>query len=123
MTELQIKGGGICHKLLFPQVGSVVDRKIFSQEIQDKNLSALDEVIKTSNIKRVIPSESEVMTYLEPALVNLYSKFGDDVDMLENPTASTVDKEKVCSITKELYIEILKLPPENATSALRWVFG
>lgn len=63
------------------------------------------------------------MTYLEPALVNLYSKFGHDVDMLENPTASTVDKEKVCSITKELYNEILQLPPEQAVNALRWMLG
>jgi hypothetical protein len=124
MGELQGKGGGLCYKLLFPQVGGGVDgRKAFSQETQNNDLLALDEVIKTSNTKRAIPPESAVMPYLEPVFVSLYSKFGDDVSMIENPTASNVDKRKVCSITMELYSEILQLPPEQAASALRWMFG
>ena len=124
MGELQSKGEGLCYKLLFPQVDGGVDgQKVFSQETLNKDLLALNEVIKTSNSKRVIPSESAVMPYLEPIFASMYAKFGDDVSMFENPAASNVDKEKVCSITMELYSDIMQLPPEQAASALRWMFG
>lgn len=124
MDELHKKGNGLCYKLLFPQVGGGIDgRKVFSQETQKKDLMALDEIIKTSNTKKPIPSESTVMPSLEPIFVSLYSKFGEDVSMIENPTAANVDKEKVCNITMNLYKEILALPPEQAVSTLRWMFG
>lgn len=124
MDELHKQGKGLCYKLLFPHVAGGIDaRKVFSQETQKKDLKALDEIIKTSNTKKVIPSESTVMPSLEPIFVSLYSKFGDDFSMIENPTAKNVDKDKVCSITMDLYKEILALPPEQAASALRWMFG
>lgn len=124
MGELQRQGEGLCFKLLFPQVGGGLDgRKVFSQETQKKDLLALDEIIKTSNTKKVIPSESEVMPSLEPIFASLYTKFGEDVSMIQNPTATNVDKDKVCSITMELYKQILDLPPEQAASALRWMLG
>ncbi|PJE78253.1 hypothetical protein CI610_02815 [invertebrate metagenome] len=124
MDELHKQGKGLCYKLLLPQIeGGIDGRKVFSKETQKKDLMALDEIIKTSNTKKTIPSESAVMPSLEPIFVSLYSKFGDDVAMIENPTATNVDKDKVCSITMDLYKEILALPPEQAASALRWMFG
>jgi hypothetical protein len=124
MNELQKQGKGLCYKLLFPQAGGGIDgRKVFSQETQKKDLMALNEIIKTSNTKKAIPSESVVMPSLEPIFVSLYSKFGDDVSMIQNPTATNVDKDKVCSITMDLYKEILALPPKQAASVLRWMFS
>jgi hypothetical protein len=124
MVELQAQGNGLCYKFLFPQVGGGVDgRKVFSEEIQKKDLMALDEIIKTSNAKKVIPSENEVMPHIEPVFGSLYSKFGDDVSIIDNPTVGDVDREKLCTITIELYSEIIKLPQEQAASALRWMFG
>ncbi|MDI6743381.1 MAG: hypothetical protein QMD11_11670 [Smithella sp.] len=124
MGELKNQGGGLCYKFLFPQAGDGIDgRQFFSQEIQNKDLQALDEIIKTSNIKRDRPNENDVMPYLEPIFASLYSKFGDDVTILDNPNAVNIDKEKVCNITMELYSEILKLPPDQAAGTLRWMFG
>lgn len=124
MDELHKQGNGLCYKLLFPQVGGGINgRKVFLQETQKKDLIALDEIIKTSNTKKSIPPESAVIPALEPIFVSLSSKFGEDVSMIENPTAANVDKDKVCNITMDLYKEILALPPKQAVSTLRWMFG
>ncbi len=41
MSELQSKGGGLCYKLLFPQVGGGVNgREVFSKETQNRDLAA-----------------------------------------------------------------------------------
>lgn len=124
MDELQRKGEGLCFKFLFPQLSGGFDaRKVISQEIRTKDLLALDEVIKTSSVKRSIPSENQVMPYLEPVYISLYSEFGDDVSILENPSDENVDKEMLCRITADLYSRILELPPEQAASSLRWMFS
>ena len=124
MRELHKQGNGLCFKLLFPQVGGGIDgRKVFSEETQKRDLMALDEIIKTSNFRRVIPAEITVMPSLEPIFVDLYNKFGDDVSMIENPSAANVDKDKVCRITMDLYKKVLALPQKEAANALRWLFS
>ena len=124
MSELDKQGKGLCYKLLFPQVGGGIDaHKVFTQETQEKDLSAFNKILKTSSTKKEIPSESAVMPLLEPLLFNLYNKFGEDVSMLESYTATNVDKDKVCGITMHFYKEILTLPPEQAASVLRWIFS
>ncbi|WP_417442047.1 hypothetical protein [Idiomarina sp.] len=123
MEELQRQGLGLCYRFLFPQVeGGVDGRKVFSQETQKKDLLALDKIIKTSDSKKKIPSDSDVMPYLGPILAGIYTKFGDDISMIKNPTAKNVDKGKVCIMTMEIYKNILALPPEQAANALRWMF-
>lgn len=124
MTELQSQGGDLCFRLLFPQAGGGVDgRKVFSKEIQKRDLEALDLTIKSYDANRQIPSETQVMPYLEPIYLKLFEVYGNDVLALENPAANNVDKGKVCSITKTLYSEILKLDPEKSVGALRWMLS
>jgi hypothetical protein len=43
--------------------------------------------------------------------------------VIENPTAPGVDKEKVCSVTRDLYQKIVALPPDQAGQVLRWMFA
>jgi hypothetical protein len=124
MDELQQKGDGRCYKLLFPQVdGGINGQTDFSEETRNRDMLALVEIIKTSNTQKAIPTQSDVMPFVEPILVELRSKFGDDVSVLADPTASNTDQDKVCTITMALYSEILELPPEQAVSTLRWMLG
>lgn len=124
MEELLALGNGLCYKFLFPQlVESVNAREVFSKETQYNDLEALDAIIRTSINKRKLPSEAVVLPLLEPIFTELQAKFGDDVSMIENPTAIGIDKERVCQITKELYIKILDLPTQQAASVLRWILG
>ncbi len=124
MGELQSQGEDLCFKFLFPQVAGGIDgQKLFSQKTQKKNLAALDEIIKTSNLKRPLPAEKDVMPFIEPVFVNLFQKYGDDISMIESPLASNIDKTKVCNITKNLYKQIIELPIEQAAPTLRWMFN
>ncbi len=124
MDELQDQGGNLCFRLLFPQAGGRVDgSKIFSKEVQRRDLEALDLTIKTYDANRQIPSEEEVMPFLEPIYAKLYEIYGNDILALENPIANNVDKDKVCSITKTLYSSILKLDAKKSVGALRWMLS
>lgn len=124
MGEFQAQGKGLCYRFLFPQAGGGIDpAKYISKETQAQDLAALDEVIKTSNTKRPIPSQSEVLPLLQPVAMDMRSKHGESVSVLENPTAPGVDKEKVCAMSRELYTRILALPVDKASLTLRWMFG
>jgi hypothetical protein len=124
MGELQAKQKGMCHQFLFPQVSGGIDlTKHISKETQAKDLAALDEIVKTSNVKHPTPPETQVMPYLQPVLIALHGKYGDGVSVIENPTAPGVDKEKVCSVTRDLYQKIVALPPDQAGQVLRWMFA
>ncbi len=124
MKELKAQGNGLCYQFLFPQGTEVIDsRKVFSQETQQRDLLALDKIIQTSNQMRELPTEAEVLPYLQPVLVNLHEKFGEDVLMLDNPTAEDIDKARVCEISIELYQGILQLESLPAASTLRWMFS
>jgi hypothetical protein len=124
MAELQAKGSTLCYQFLHPQVVGGIDTvKLISRETQGKDLAALNEIIKSSNSKRPIASEDEVMPNLQPVFLALREKYGDGVAVIENPTAPGVDKARVCSVTRELYQKIVALPPDQAGKTLRWMFA
>ncbi len=124
MEILSNQGNGLCYKFLFPQVAGGIDaRKAFTKEMQQRDLAALDEIIKSSNTKKTIPEQSTVMPYLQPVIIALSEKHGDDVTLLDNPSAPNVDKEKLCKVSIDLYRGVLALPVEQSAPVLRWMFG
>lgn len=124
MEVLSKQGNGLCYKFLFPKVAGGIDaRKVFSKEMQQRDLAALNEIIKTSNIKKPTPEQSTVLPYLQPVIITLSEQHGDDVSLLDDPAAPNVDKEKVCKVSIDLYRGILALPIEQSAPTLRWMFG
>ena len=124
MDELQKQGGNLCYRLLFPQAeGGVNARLVFSSEVQKRDLKALDMTIKSYEANWAMPSEKEIIPFLEPIYVELFEMYGDDVLILENPLEKNVDRDKVCSIAKTLYSKILALKQEQAVGVLRWMFS
>lgn len=63
------------------------------------------------------------MPYVQPLFIALQEKYGDGMSVIDNPTAPGVDKEKVCSVTRDLYQKIAALPTDQAGLALRWMFA
>lgn len=75
MAELQQKGDGRCYKLLFPRVaGGINGQTDFSEETRNRDMLALIEIIKTSNTQKAIPTQSDVMPFIESILVELNTR-------------------------------------------------
>ncbi len=124
MGELQARGKDLCYQFLFPQGTAGLDMMtLISKETQAKDLAALDEVIKSSGSMRPPLPEKDVMPLLQPVLVELYKKHGESMSYLDNPTAPGVDKDKLCSITRDLYQNITAQPMDRAAPILRWMLA
>jgi hypothetical protein len=124
IDELQSQGGDLCFKFLYPKIGGGVNAlKVFTQETINIQLAAVDEIIKTSNSKRDIPTENEIMPDLDAVFDKLIEKYGEDASIIDNPTANNVDKVKACNINRDLYNHIVELPVDQAAALLRWMFG
>lgn len=123
--ELSSRGGDLCYRFLFPQPSGPIDaRKYFSKQTQDADLAALAQVVRTSaEHPQTIPKEGDVMPALEPIVVELAKEYGNDIEMLQNPTAPTVNKTKVCSMTVDLYSRVLKLPKNESSRVLRFMLS
>ena len=113
--------GDACFRYLFPQVAGPADiGKHFDKAAQDRSLSLLADVIRTSAEQ---PTEAVpphvAQEKLVPVVAGLADEFGDDAQMLGNVAAPGVDRQKVCAITISLYDRILKLPESDAAMVLR----
>ena len=124
LKTLQGEGGDLCFRFLFPQTSAepLDGRKYFTKELQAKDLAALADVIRTSATeRRPKPLEAEVMPTLRPIVAELSNEYGNDVQMLQNPTAPGTDKTKVCAITIKMYEKIFRLPDEDSGRLLRFL--
>jgi len=112
-----------CYQLLFDPAALKVDlRKYFDTTMRDSELKAMTEVIRTSAEQpRPIPDEKEISAPLEQVQDDLYSKFGEDVLLVSNPTKPGVDRKKICCITGAFYRSILALPKDQASRVLRFI--
>ena len=124
MDELNKHGGDLCFRFLFPQARRIDAGKYLSKQIQEADHAALAQIIKTSTESpQPIPEEAEVKSKMKPILLELSKIYGNDLWMLQNPTASNVNKDKVCEMTADLYKEILKLPPNESGKILRFMLS
>lgn len=123
--ELHKYSSELCYRFLFPEKSGPIDgRKYFSKRTQEADLAALAQVIKTSaESPQSIPKEAEVMPKLEPVIFELEKKYGNDITMLQNPSAPTVDRGKVCSMTADLYKRIIEMPRNENGKILRFMLS
>lgn len=125
IREIGSHGGDLCYRFLFPQQSAPVGwHKYFSKQTQEADLAALAQVIRTAaENPQTIPREADVMPTLEPIFVDLANEYGNDIDMLQNPSAPTVDRAKICSMTADLYSRILQLSKHESSKVLRFLLS
>jgi hypothetical protein len=128
MQELEVmtkKGGDLCYRFLFPQSGAPIDpRDHISKKLQDADLAALADVIKTSaEDPQTVPEESEIINSLQVVFTELSNEHGEDIHMLQDPTAPTVNKRKICVMSRELYERIFALPESEGGPLLRFLMA
>ena len=128
MKELEVltkKGGDLCYRFLFPQSGGFVDpRKHFPKKLQEEDLAALTEVIRTSAEDPLpVPEESQFLGTLQAIFTELSDEYGDDVTMLQNPTAPGVNKRRICVMSTSMYDKIFALPRSEGGPLLRYLMA
>jgi len=125
MDELNQQGGDLCYRFLFPQPSGPIDpNKHFSKKTQEADLAALAQVIKSSaEDPQPVPQEAEVLPTLTPIYLELATEHGEDIAMLQNPTAPSVDRRKICAMSKSIYTKILRLPVDDSGRVLRYLLG
>ena len=125
MKELDSRGNDLCYRFLFPEESGPIDgRKYFSAEMQQADLAALALVIKTSaENPQPPPAEAEVSRQLSPIYQELGKEYGDDLLMLQHPTAPNVDKNKICTMAMSLYSKILELSENESGKILRFMLA
>lgn len=125
MTELNKHEPDTCFRFLFPEAGQPIDLERFIPDALERaDLAALREIVRTSaTAPQAVPTEAEVSPLLEPIVQDLVRHYGQDLVMLEEPTAPGVDKRKVCLMTIATYTRILQLPPAQGGKLVRFMLS
>ncbi|MFQ5846581.1 MAG: hypothetical protein ACE5IQ_02790 [Candidatus Methylomirabilales bacterium] len=115
----------LCYQFLFPQRYGAPDltKHLAAKTLQD-DLAALAGLIRTAtNNPQRRPDASQSQTLLETAYAQVYTEYGDDVQLLNSPHDPSVDKEKVCTIIAALYTQVLNMPKKDSGMVLRYMFS
>ncbi len=90
-----------------------------SGTIQEK-LEAMHDFLSAAMLNpQVRPDQEKVDELTEELLGELYNRYGEDVEILAEPYASGVDKEKICELSMAMYTEILSMPEQDSGPLLR----
>ncbi|MDN5942986.1 MAG: hypothetical protein L0H94_13970 [Nitrospira sp.] len=110
-----------CYAFLYG--GSYIDfMGLLSKDMQAALLDSMAGVIETGvSNPQAIPGEKQVARQRELVTGALTRRYGDDVALLSDPSAPGVDKAKICSMSVELYRQVLKLPKKESIQLLRFM--
>jgi hypothetical protein len=105
--------------------GGTKINKSFSQELKEKEMFVLVEVIRSAAVQvPPAPAQEQVQQQLKAVFAALTERHGKkDVALLTNPARGKSDPAKMCVLTRELYQNIRKLPEEQSAMVLRFMFA
>jgi hypothetical protein len=110
-----------CYALLYG--GTYVDfMSLLSKDVQLAILDSTAGVIETGvSNPQTIPGEKQVAKQREIVIGALTRRYGDDVALLSDASGPGVDKAKICSMSVELFRQVLKLPKKESVQLLRFL--
>jgi hypothetical protein len=110
-----------CYALLYG--GTYVDyTSLLSKDMQRAILDSTARVIETGvSNPQTIPGEKQVAKQREIVNGALTRRYGDDFALLSDPSSPGVDKAKICSMSVELFRQVLKLPKKESVQLLRFL--
>jgi|GEM_PF-2706670 len=125
LAQLGEQAPALCYQLLVPSAaGASEARWHLSAQTRQAGIAAAVEVIKASARRpQPVPSEAQVSSLLNAIYMGLARRYGRDLSMLRDPAAATVERAKVCTMTRQLYANILQLPPAERGRLLRYIFA
>ncbi len=126
VDELQSQGGDLCFKFTSSLTVEGMDGvEVFPKELQKREMALLDLALKTYDENRRIPSEEEIASYFEQVLASLFEIYGEDTmyALFLEDEGGEVDREKGCSIARDMYSKTLTIDPEQSVSLLRYLIS
>lgn len=123
MQALERQGYDLCYNFLYPMQGETIDiSKYVQKSLLDQDMTALTDVVRSSYERPLpIPRGKDVQLYLSHVYTILEQNHGPDVDVLANPLAKNINKNKVCTMTIAFFEEILRLPTKQSGETLRYI--
>jgi hypothetical protein len=98
--------------------------RFFSQELKQKEVAVMVEVIRSANTDKARPpSRNQVQQHFKAIFATLTERHGSDVALLTNPGQGKSDPAKMCVLTRELYQTIRELPQDDSAMVLRFMFA
>lgn len=126
MKVLYKSDPALCYEHLNPEEGNSTlnINQYFPKEIRERGLTVMADVIRTAaqHVNRP-PDEKTVQKQLTNVIEVLSQRYGDDVQILDNPQLARANKAKSCEITYDLYDTILLLEDQEAGPLLRYMFA
>lgn len=125
MTELRQRGGDLCYRFLFGGPQQSLDmRQYVSVNTIEADTSALSQVVRSSTVSpQPVPLQADVAERMKPVLAALSGRYGPDLALLQQPQAPGVDRDKLCSISIDMYTVILQMPPADSGKLIRYLMG
>ncbi|MEZ5759313.1 MAG: hypothetical protein R3D86_13920 [Emcibacteraceae bacterium] len=93
------------------------------QELQQKDLSALNEIVINANSIQESFDQEENSQQFAFITAKLSQTYGQDLALLNSVPSTLDEKNKICTIVIDYYKNILKLPDEKSSKLLRWLFS
>lgn len=121
LSALEKSNPEACYAFLYG--GPYIDfMSLLSKDMQHALLDSMAGVIETGvSNPQVIPGEMQVAIQRERVIKVLTKRYGDDVALLSAVSAPGVDKAKICSMSGELYRQVLKLRKNDSVRLLRFM--
>jgi hypothetical protein len=125
MGELRRQSGDLCYRFLFGGPDKRLDlTRYVSANTIEADSAALSQVVRSSTLApQAVPQQAEVAPKLQPVVAALHGRYGGDLALLQNPQAPGVDRDKLCSISIDMYSVILQMPPADSGKLIRYLMG
>jgi uncharacterized protein YejL (UPF0352 family) len=125
MGELRRQGGDLCYRFLFAKPGQGPDLSQYvSANTVAADAAALSQVLRSATLApQAVPQQAEVAVRLKPVVAALSGRYGPDLALLQRPQAPGVDRDKLCSISIDMYTVILQLPLADSGKLIRYLMG
>lgn len=124
MKLLREKNPDLCFRFLFPQIrGGVNIGEVLPRTVVDKELQAMDTLLKNSRGEERITDVKRGRARLQSVVRKLYDRWGIDLQNLNAPAEPGVDESKLCDMTIDLYQSVLALTDKDSATVLRIIIS
>lgn len=125
LRQLRAHDPELCYHFVYPQDGPPVDlREYVDEPTRAAELAALAAVIRAAGSNpRSVPTAADVQADLLLVYQGLRDAYGEDVNLLGDPTAPDVDRGRICALLTSFYTNALELPDSSGGRIIRYLFS